>query len=131
MGRVLDALETRIVGGKSLSESTLIFRFADHGEMGLAHGGLRQKMFVTYEEAIRIPLIVSNPVLFPEPKTSGALVSLIDVMPTVAALAGVPNPENWQFKGVDFSSIILNGGSGEVQDTILFTYDDVTAGQEN
>ena len=43
---------------------------ADHGEMGLSHGGLRQKMFNAYEETIRVPLVVSNPVLFPEPRES-------------------------------------------------------------
>jgi len=131
IGQVLDALEARTDGEKSLAESTLIFRFADHGEMGLSHGGLRQKMFVTYEEAIHIPLIVSNPVLFPEPKQSEALVSLVDLMPTVATLSGVPIPGQWTFRGVDFSSIILNSGSGEVQDTLMFTFDDVQAGMEN
>ena len=32
--------------------------------MGLAHGGLRQKNFNMYEEALRIPLVYSNPRLF-------------------------------------------------------------------
>ena len=35
--------------------------------MGLSHGGLRQKAFNAYEETIHIPLVVSNPVLFPKP----------------------------------------------------------------
>ena len=42
-------------------------RTADHGEMGLSHGGLRQKAFNAYEETINVPLVVSNPVLFPGP----------------------------------------------------------------
>jgi hypothetical protein len=29
--------------------------------MGFAHGGLRQKNFVFYEEAIRVLLVYSNP----------------------------------------------------------------------
>ena len=36
--------------------------------MGLAHGGLRQKAFNAYEETIGVPLVVSNPLLFPRPR---------------------------------------------------------------
>ena len=130
IGRVLDALDQRMVDGRSLADDTLVFRFSDHGEMGLAHGGLRQKMFVAYEEAIHIPLIVSNPVLFPSPRSSDALVSLIDLMPTVAALANAPDRQNRTFRGVDFSSIILDPDADDVQDAILFTFDDVKAGMD-
>ena len=44
-----------------------IARISDHGEMGLSHGGLRQKMFNAYEETIRVPLVFSNPLLFGRP----------------------------------------------------------------
>src|SRR4029079_19816072 len=75
-------------GSRSLRSRTVVFRCADHGEMGLSHGGLRQKAFNAYEETIHIPLVVSNPVLFPHPAHSDALVSLVDVLPTIAGLAG-------------------------------------------
>ena len=60
-------------------------RCADHGEMGLSHGGLRQKMFNVYEETINVPLVVSNPVLFPRRRETDALASLVDVLPTLLA----------------------------------------------
>ena len=66
----------------------MIVRFSDHGELGLSHGGLRQKMFNAYEESIRVPLIVSNPLLFPEPTTSDAPVPLVDVVPDAALHGG-------------------------------------------
>ena len=72
----------------SLRSRTVIVRTSDHGELGLSHGGLRQKMFNAYEESIRVPLVVSNPVLFPEPRESDALVSLVDLVPTLLGLAG-------------------------------------------
>ncbi len=34
----------------SLRSRTVIARMSDHGELGLSHGGLRQKMFNAYEE---------------------------------------------------------------------------------
>ena len=58
---VLDKLEET-----GLFDDTLIVRTADHGEMGLTHGGLRQKNFNFYEEATRVPLVYSNPKLFPQ-----------------------------------------------------------------
>ena len=63
-----------------------MIRTSDHGEMGLSHGGLRQKIFNAYEETIRVPLVVSNPRLFPQPRESDALVSLLDVVPTCPRL---------------------------------------------
>ena len=50
-----------------LLDNTLIIRMADHGEMGLSHG-LREKMYTAYEEAIHVPLIYSNPKLWPSPQ---------------------------------------------------------------
>jgi len=59
IGRVLNALGD-VGDPDSLRSRTVIFRCADHGEMGLSHGGLRQKAFNTYEETIHIPLVISN-----------------------------------------------------------------------
>jgi len=72
-----------------------IIRTADHGEMGLAHGGLRQNMFNAYEETIHLPLIIAHPNLPHKGQTTNALASLVDILPTVASLANVPNRENW------------------------------------
>ena len=66
IGRLLTALGSADDPG-SLRSRTVIVRCADHGEMGLAHGGLRQKAFNVYEETINVPLVVSNPVLFRKP----------------------------------------------------------------
>jgi choline-sulfatase len=43
-----------------LGEETVIVRFADHGELGMSHGGLRQKAFNVYEESLRVPLIFQS-----------------------------------------------------------------------
>jgi len=129
IGRILDALEApRGLNGKdpSLRESTIVIRTADHGEMGLSHGGMRQKAFNVYEESIRVPLIVSNPTLFPTPVSSDSLVSLIDLMPTIATLTNVDRSA-WEFRGVDLSPI-LTDPSATVQNAVHFTFDDQRAG---
>jgi len=118
--------------GRSLADNTIIIRTADHGEMGLTHGGLRQKMFNMYEETLSVPLVVSNPILFPKAAVSNQLFSLVDVMPTINGLFGLGNPLNYTFRGQDLSPVIREPKTApEIQDAILFTFDDFRAGNGN
>ncbi len=122
---VLDKLEET-----GLLDETLIVRTADHGEMGLTHGGLRQKNFNFYEEATRVPLVYSNPKLYPRPLRSEALVSHVDFLPTLASLAAAPKGARAEWQGVDYSSLVLDPSPRKsVQDYVVFTYDDYQSGQ--
>jgi choline-sulfatase len=125
IGRLLAALGDPSDSG-SLRSRTVIARISDHGELGLSHGGLRQKMFNTYEESIRVPLVISSPVLFPQARQSDALVSLVDLVPTLLGLTGQPGPAD-RFDGLDLAPI-LSGATDSVRDAVLFTYDDHQAG---
>jgi arylsulfatase A-like enzyme len=123
---VLDKLEAN-----GLYEDTLIVRTADHGEMGLTHGGMRQKNFNFYEEATRVPLVYSNPKLFPKPTETDALVSHVDFLPTLASLAAAPKSARAGWQGVDYSKLVLHPRSAKpVQDYVVFTYDDFQSGQK-
>jgi arylsulfatase A-like enzyme len=98
--------------------------------MGLAHGGLRQKNFNFYEETLKVPLVYSNPKMFPRPVTSDALVSHVDLLPTLASLSGAPASARRNWQGVDYSEIVLNPKrGGAAQDYVAFTYDDFQSGQ--
>ncbi len=113
--------------------------------MGLSHGGLRQKAFNAYEETIHVPLVVSNPVLFPRGAETDAMGSLVDVLPTIAALTGAdlddeargrdltpvladsaaPDRERLAKTAVDFAPITGHPKPApSVQDAVHFTYDD-------
>jgi choline-sulfatase len=115
-----------------LYDDTLIVRTADHGEMGLTHGGMRQKNFNFYEEATRVPLVYSNPKLFPAPQSTDALVSHVDFLPTLASLAGTPKSARSNWQGMDYSKLVLKPKTAKpVQDYVVFTYDDFQSGQAN
>jgi choline-sulfatase len=116
IGQVLDALEE-----SGLSDSTIIVRTADHGEMGLAHGGLRQKMFNVYEETIHIPLIISPTSSRPGRKAD-QLVSTIDLIPTIAGLLQIDPPKG--VNGKDLSPIIFDVPLDDERKEVLFTFDD-------
>jgi len=104
----------------ALLDNTIIIRMADHGEMGLSHG-LREKMYTAYEEAIHVPLIYSNPVLWPSPQTSDAMVSSLDLLPTLAAITG--STKTSTLRGTSYVDI-LEGLKSDVQDNVIYTFDD-------
>src|SRR6185436_14176453 len=116
--KLLNALDAR-----GLTNDTVILRTSDHGELGMSHGRMRQKFYNVYRETLSVPLIISNPRLYPQPRSTDALASLIDVMPTLAAVAGTPEPEQYGFKGRDLTPI-LSDPSASVQDVLHFTYED-------
>jgi arylsulfatase A-like enzyme len=68
-------------------EDTIVIFTSDHGEMLGAHGGMHQKWHNAYEEAIHVPLIISNPVLFKEPRSAHMLTSHVDIIPTLMGMA--------------------------------------------
>lgn len=118
---VLNRLDSR-----GLTESTVVVRLSDHGEMGLSHG-LRQKMFNVYEESIHVPLVFSNPILFPVAQVTDAFASLVDVLPTLAVLANVPDRGRYLFQGKDLTPVFQNPSSS-VQDRLLYLFDDEYSG---
>jgi len=67
-----------------LYDNTLILLTTDHGEMLGEHGLWYKKSF--FEEACRIPLIISHPQL--GQRRVGANVSLVDLLPTLLEMAG-------------------------------------------
>jgi len=135
MGEVIKALDS-----KDQINNTIFVSTADHGEMGMSHGGMVQKMFNAYEESIKVPMIWSNPRYFKGGQKSEALVSHVDFLKTIANFYGASreNISNYDLRGVDYSSILerasskssLNHENLNVQSSILYTYDDIYAGQD-
>lgn len=70
-------------------EDTIIIYTSDHGDMLGAHGGLFQKWYVAYEEAIHVPLIIHIPKLIPKSKSVDVLTSHVDILPTILSLANI------------------------------------------
>jgi arylsulfatase A-like enzyme/Tfp pilus assembly protein PilF len=94
VGQVVDELKKR-----GLYDSTLIVLTGDHGEMLGEHGELNHGFFV-YESALKVPLIFRVPP-GARARQVDQPVSLIDIVPTIAALVGAPAPKEVQ--GLDLS----------------------------
>lgn len=75
---------------------TVLVRSSDHGEMLGAHGGMHQKWFTLYDEAVRIPLAIveldgSGDVTTASTTIDDTPTSHVDVLPTLLDAAGI-NP---------------------------------------
>jgi len=103
------------------TKDALIIRISDHGDMAMSHGMLRQKMYNAYQQTINVPMIFSHP-SFKESRTTEAMSGLIDIMPTMAEIAGVKD-KDYKFHGKSLLPI-LTGKEETVQDHIHFTFDD-------
>ena len=111
IGRILTAIEEL-----SIADDTIVIFTSDHGDMLWSQGKIRKEQ--PWEESIRIPFIIRWPHHIPEGVKTDALLSLVDIMPSLLSLCGVSTPNCVQ--GVDLSSVIV-GNSLNLQEAILLT----------
>jgi arylsulfatase A-like enzyme len=81
-----------------LREDTLVVVTADHGDEFFEHGnkGHRKTLF---DEAVRVPLVLRYPRRVPGGQSIDGLVRLMDVAPTILALAAVERPADFGAAG--------------------------------
>lgn len=89
-------------------DETLVVITSDHGEEFQDHGGWLHGRTL-YEETTRVPLLVSFPPLVPATVEVDALVSLMDVLPTILDVVDLPHPDGLQGR----SLLPLLGGADE------------------
>lgn len=106
------------LGEVGLAGDTIVFVLADHGEM-LGERGLWYKMSF-FEGACRVPLLVAAPGRF-APRRVRAAVSLIDLLPTLAALADAGREPGFATP-IEGRSLIPHLESGEGHDEALGEY---------
>lgn len=86
---------TDYIDGNGLRDDLFIVLAADHGESLGEHQESTHGFFV-YQGAVHVPLIVSTPFAGLRGVTSGETVGLVDIMPTVCEMAGLPVPAEVQ-----------------------------------
>ncbi len=111
IGRVLSALEEL-----KLSEKTIVVLWGDHG-WHLGDHGMWCK-HTNYEQAARIPVIVAAPGAAKGQK-SRSLIESVDIYPTLAELAGLPQPKH--VEGHSFAKTVKDP-SVSVDDHVLHVY---------
>ena len=109
VGQILDTLDEL-----GLSENTLVVFTSDNGPWLVqgAHGGcalpLRAGKKTTYEGGMREPCIMRWPGTIPAGTTCGEVASTIDLLPTIARLAGTREPTDRIIDGRDIGALLRN-----------------------
>lgn len=103
VGEVIAALDQR-----NLLKDTLVLVTADHGEAFFEHGRFKHSSTV-YDEMIRVPLLFLHPSL--ARRTVSEHVGLIDLVPTLVELCGLPSEGN-RFEGRSLWPLLMGESSG-------------------
>ena len=115
IARIVDALDT-----SGMMEETIVVFTSDHGDLLGAHGGLQQKWYNAFDEAVRVPLIMCGPGIPSGGSGINTPTSHVDILPTLLGFAGVdiehlaqvvaePHYEMQPLVGRDLSSAITDG----------------------
>jgi hypothetical protein len=91
LGALIEGIRAR-----GLQQRTLWIIAGDHGEAFGQHPGNYGHTFHLYEENIHVPLVIAAPGLIARQIREPQVVSLIDLAPTVLALAGLAAPAEYQ-----------------------------------
>lgn len=116
VGRVLD--EVQRLG---LSDNTIIVLWGDHGYHLGDHGTWTKH--TNYEQANRIPIVISAPGVTKPGSSSKALIETVDLFPTIAELADLPEPTGPQpIDGDSFLSVLKGGPTTEIGEYAYHSY---------
>ncbi len=113
VGKVL--AEIRRLG---IDEETLVVFTSDNGpwlakkEHGGSPGPFREGKGSTWEGGVRMPFIARWPGRIPAGVKSRAFVTMMDLLPTFAALAGVELPDDRVYDGRDVSDVLFENAPG-------------------
>jgi len=111
IGRVLDALDA-----SGRADDTIVLFTSDHGDMIAAHGFVFKLCHCGYEELLRVPFLLRCPGHIPAGSSCDALVSSVDVLPTLLEMMDVPAPDG--IEGRSFLSL-AHGNSKIHRDTVF------------
>ncbi|MDY7010605.1 MAG: sulfatase, partial [Planctomycetota bacterium] len=98
VGRLLKRLDDL-----GLAEDTIVVFTSDHGDLFGAHGRVQKNIF--YDEAARVPLLISQPGIVPTGYTSDVCLNTPDIMPTLLSLMDAPIPDS--VEGMDLAHCVL------------------------
>ncbi|MDF1714522.1 MAG: sulfatase-like hydrolase/transferase [Akkermansiaceae bacterium] len=105
-GRVLKTIKDL-----GLDDNTYVIFTSDNGPWLLrkAHGGnalpLRSGKTTCWEGGLRVPFVIRAPGKIPAGKTNDLLTATIDLMPSIAKLAGAKLPTDRVLDGIDISKV--------------------------
>lgn len=108
VGRVLQTLD-----GLKLAENTIVMYFSDNGPNGARwNGGMKGTKGSTDEGGVRSPLLVRWPARIAAGTRVPQISAAIDLLPTLAELAGIPLPADRPLDGISLTPLLTSDLKG-------------------
>jgi arylsulfatase A len=119
VGEVLKAVKE-----SGIDEKTLVIFTSDNGAHQGSAGALRGKKATMYEGGFRVPCIVRWPGKVPAGSVSAEVAGAVDVLPTLARLAGGEPPNDRPMDGKDIRPLLLGEpGAKSPHEYFFFPHD--------
>ncbi len=90
IGKIIKELEEQ-----GILDDTIVIYTADHGDFAGEHGFMWKNLGF-YEAIHKIPLLIRYPQILPAGKKFNGFVESVDLLPTLAEIAGFPSPPSVQ-----------------------------------
>jgi len=127
----LDGVRRAVCDGAATGAApggTVMVRSADHGDLLGSHGGLHQKWFTLYEEAVRVPCAIVHLDGTGTPTTAGAPpvdapTSHVDLLPTLLGAVGADTASLADVLGRTHTEVHPFGGADLWADLVVGTVD--------
>lgn len=119
VGRILDALEA-----EGVADNTIVLFTSDNGgfeSFGADNGPWRGGKTETYEGGVRAPTALRWPEVIPAGTVNEAVISVLDLFPTLAAAAGIEPGDTKPFDGLDRWQAVLGRGDPWRGQPLVFT----------
>jgi arylsulfatase A-like enzyme len=105
-----------------LAENTIVVYFCDNGPNGSRwNGGMKGRKGSTDEGGVRSPLFVRWPKTIPAGREVKQISGAIDLLPTLADMAGVKVASNKELDGISLKSRLLEGDD-KPSDRLIFSH---------
>lgn len=110
-----------------IDENTIVLFTSDNGsrgDYGPSNGHLRGRKGTTWEGGQRVPLIVRGPGRIPAGRVEEGIAASIDLLPTIASLAGAAPPVERRIDGIDLSPLMTGERNESPRDHFYYYHRD-------
>ena len=108
IGRIMTALDK-----EGVADNTIILFFSDNGgfaNYGADNSPLRGGKLEAFEGGVRVTAVMRWPDVLPANSVNDAVISVMDIFPTLAAATGVPTGTVKEIDGIDRWNAVLGKG---------------------
>jgi len=119
VGKIVQELKDQ-----GIFENTLFIFTSDNGPWHEGNPGYhRGRKRLPFDGGMKVPMVACWPQKIAPQQSTDAVMSNMDIVPTILALLGIPLPEDRIIDGCDVTDIVKNGSTTSPHDAIYYFFD--------